>query len=570
MSVDVETCRMQALSDDYYDYIGDLSEESLFNRYLEENYCVQRINEQYVVVHFPREGQENQINESPYSSIPKCYGLADLESLSDAGIDRIQNYPGLNLTGKDVILGFIDTGIDYKNEVFQREDGGSRILRIWDQEDQSGTAPAGFIFGSEYTKEQIDQALTAEDPLSLVPVVDMNGHGTAVAAIAAGSEESEEGFLGAAPDADIVVVKLKGAKPYLREYYQIADGAEAFQENDIMLGVLYLLRFSYITQKSLVICLALGTNLGDHAGNSPLGNYLDQVSRLRMRSVVVATGNEANAGHHFQGTFANGQEYQDVEIRVGEDVKGFVVELWGTTPNLFAVSVLSPSGERLPRISIGIDRMEEYEFLFEGTLFQLTYRVPEMVAGDPLVFMRFVAPAPGIWTIRVYPARDSDNTGTYHMWLPITSFVGADTFFLQSSPNVTLTEPSAVPRAISVGAYDGQNNSIDINSGRGYNRRGIVKPDFCAPGVNVLTVLPGNRYVRRTGTSVAAGISAGAAALLLEWFRSFRKDDSITNVDIKGYLISGTRRDENRAYPNRECGYGTLDLYNTFDELRIQ
>lgn len=465
-------------------------------------------------------------------------------------------------------------GIDYQNEVFQKEDGTSRILRIWDQEDQMGSVPAGFLFGSEYTKEQIDQALTAEDPLSLVPVVDMNGHGTAVAAIAAGSEVSEEGFLGAAPGADIAMVKLKGAKPYLRDYYQIADGAEAYQENDIMLGVLYLLRLSYITQRALVICLALGTNLGDHAGNSPLGNYLDRISRQRLRSVVVATGNEANAGHHFQGTFSERQEYQDVEIRVGENVKGFVVELWGTTPDLFAVSVLSPSGERVPRIPIGMDRMEEYQFLFERTLLQVTYRAPEMIAGDPLVFMRFVAPVPGIWSIRVYPVRqttaDTGVSGVYHMWLPLTSFVGADTFFLQSSPNVTLTEPSAVPRVISTGAYNGQENSIDINSGRGYNRRGVIKPDFCAPGVNVLTALPGNRYVRRTGTSMAAGISAGASALILEWFRNFRKDDSVTNADIKGYLIRGIRQDENRTYPNRECGYGTLDLYNTFDELRIQ
>lgn len=573
MSIDAEECRRQALSEEYYDYIGDLSEDSLFGQLLEENYCVQRINEQYVVVYLPREEQDRQLDQSPYSSVPKCYGLADVESMSDAGIDRIQVYPGLNLTGKDVILGIVDTGIDYQNQVFQNPDGSSRILRIWDQSDQSGSLPAGFVFGSEYTKEQIDQALTMEDPLALVPVVDENGHGTAVAAIAAGSGVSEEGFLGAAPGADIVAVKLKGAKSYLREYYQIAEEAQAFQENDIMLGVLYLLRLSYITQKSLVICLALGTNLGDHAGNSPLGSYLDRISRQRMRSVVTATGNEANAGHHFQGVFSEEQEYEDVEIRVGENVKGFVAELWGNTPSLYGISVLSPSGERLPRIPVGIDRMESYEFVFEQTLFQLTYRVPEMVAGDPLAFMRFVRPAPGIWTIRVYPVRGGaalKEAGRYHMWLPLTAFVGMDTYFLRSSPDVTLTEPSALPRALSTGAYDGQNNSIDIQSGRGYNRRGVVKPELCAPGVNVLTALPGNRYVRRTGTSMAAGITAGAAALLLEWFRNFRKDDSITNAEIKGYLISGARQLENRTYPNRECGYGTLDLYNSFDELRIQ
>ncbi len=567
MSISPQECRQQAVSDEFYDFIGDLPVDSSFNGILEDNFCVQRVSEQFVVVYFP-EGTQDQLINAPYSAVPKCYGLADMESLNDAGIDRIQQYPGLDLTGKGVVIGVIDTGIDYQNTVFQNADGSTRIVGIWDQTDQSGAVPAGFVYGSEYTEEQINEALGADDPLQVVPSTDENGHGTAVAAIAAGSADAERGFSGAAPSADIAIVKLKPAKRYLREYYLIREDAEAFQENDIMLGVLYLQRLSYRLQKSLVICVALGTNMGDHAGRSPLGALLSQLSMQRFRSVVIATGNEANAGHHFHGNVNAMQEYQDLEIRVGEGEKGFVTELWSTTPDVFTISILSPSGERLPRVPVGMGRMEEYRFLFEGTRVQIEYYVPEGQSGDSLVFMRFENPAAGIWSIRVYPVRTV--SGSYHLWLPLTRFLSSETYFLQSSPDVTLTEPSGAERPISVGAYNGQNNSLDANSGRGYNRRGAVKPELCAPGVNVLTALPGNRYERRTGTSMAAGITAGASALLLEWFREFRSDAVVTNGELKGYLIGGAGKEDNRIYPNRECGYGMLDLYSTFEELRIQ
>ncbi len=567
MAMDPEECRRQALSDAYYDFIGDLQEQSVFNQILEEEYCVQRISEQYVVLYYQSDNGQTLLFESPYGVVPKCYGLADTESLNAAGIDRIQQYPGLELTGRDVLLGFVDTGISYENRVFRKKDGTTRIAGIWDQEDQSGTVPPGFFYGSEYSREQIDLALTKEDPLSVVPSVDAIGHGTSVAAIAAGSPVPEENFSGAAPEADIAVVKLKQAKKNLRDFYLIREDAPAYQENDIMLGVLYLQRLSYRLQKPLVICLALGTNLGDHGGNSPLGVLLNQISRLRSRSVVVAAGNEANAGHHFHGVVDSMEEYQDVEIRVGPGERGFLMELWSATPELYAVSILSPSGERLPRVPVGLSRVEEYRFLFENTLLQVKYQIPESTSGDYLVLLRFENPTAGIWTIRVYPVRR--NTGDYHIWLPITDFLSSETYFLRSSPDVTLTEPSGAQRVITVGAYDSFNNSIDINSGRGYSRTGAIKPELCAPGINVLTGLPGDRFGRRSGTSMAAGITAGAAALLLEWFWA-RDIDSITNADLKGFLIGGTTREAGRTYPNRECGYGSLDLYRTFEELRIR
>ena len=140
-------------------------------------------------------------------------------------------------TGYD---GFLDTGIDYQNPVFQHLDKTTRIAGIWDQTIQSGTPPESFDYGSHYTPDMINEALASEDPYSLVPSVDNNGHGTFLASIAAGSGDPDAQFIGAAPESVIAVVKLKQAKQYLRDYYFIPNTAPAFQENDIMLGMRYL------------------------------------------------------------------------------------------------------------------------------------------------------------------------------------------------------------------------------------------------------------------------------------------------------------------------------------------
>lgn len=600
MPVSLEECRRQALSEDYFDFISDLAQGSVLNVFVEENLCAQRVGAQSLIVYLEGASDPQEalraLSIAPYRSIPKCYGLADLESIAASGIDRLQQYPGLSLSGEGVMIGFIDTGIDYRSPVFRNADGTTRIAGIWDQTDQSGEVPPGFLYGSAYSKEQIDAALASSDPYQLVPETDENGHGTAVAAIAAGNRVESEGFTGAAPGAQIAMVKLKPAKQYLRDYYLIREDAVCYQENDLMLGVLYLQRLAYSQRLPLVVCIALGTNQGDHSGESALDAVLDELCRQRLRAVVCAVGNEANAAHHFQGSFADMQSYQDVELRVGEGERGFTAELWGSAPNTFAVSVISPSGEQLPRVALGLGRREDYTFLFEQTRVTVSYDLPIAGGSDSLVFFRFAAPAAGLWRIRVFPAQE--NGGDYHIWLPLTAFLSAETYFLQPTPDVTLTEPSGAARPISVGAYDSANGSLYLASGRGYNRRGDVKPDLCAPGVSVLTVQPGRygaagsvqgnteaapagtgaftgepepvRFVRKTGTSIAAGITAGAAALLFSW--AARTSDSLllTNGEIKAFLISGANRSRGRAYPNPEWGYGTLDLYQTFERMRIR
>ena len=103
-----------------------------------------------------------------------------------------------------------------------------------------------------------------------------------------------------------------------------------------------------------------------------------------------------------------------------------------------------------------------------------------------------------------------------------------------------------------------------VNSGRGYTAEQDVKPDFVSPGVNVTGPGPLGSYVDRTGTSAAAALASGATALLIQWGMERTQIRYFTTQELKSYLIRGALRDPALVYPNREWGYGTLNLYNTF------
>lgn len=508
------------------------------------------------------------LSNYPYRSIPKCYGLMNEESLEQSGILTMQNYPGLNLKGQGILLGFIDTGINYTNPAFLSETGESRIFSIWDQTVQDGTAPEGFFYGSEYTREQLNEALRSEDPFSVVPSRDEIGHGTFLASVAAGSPNDAENFTGAAPLADIIMVKVKQAKPYLREYYRIPEDADVYQENDLMLAVNYLIAKARLVQRPLVICFGMGTSLGDHTGTSPLADYLNFAAENRGIGVVVCTGNEADAQHHYRGLVVGQDAFEDVELRIGENSNGFTMELWTSYPNQYTIAFLSPSGESIPRIPARLDQNDLFSFVFEPTKIAVDYVLAEDRTGAQLIQIRFIQPTSGVWRIRIYG--NETNLGPYDMWLPIRQFLDSDTYFLKPDPYNTLTEPSAADLVITVGAYQASDVSYFLESGRGFTRNNRVKPDFLAPGVNIQgTIFPG-RYENQSGTSLAAAVASGAVAQLFTWAFTLGNDTNISASVIKNYFIRGADRKAFLMYPNEEWGYGSLNLYQAFERLRIQ
>ena len=260
-----------------------------------ESSALLTLNSQYSVLFLERSLlPENLFGEILFTGLPKLFTPLSTLSLEVSGIVQTQNLYGGGYTGKNVILGFLDTGIDYRHPAFLRSNGQSRILSIWDQTDRTGTPPPQFPYGSLYEKSDLDDALRSRDPLSVVPVTDPDGHGTYVAGVAGGTPNASAGFLGAAPEADFAVVKLKPAKQNLKDFYLVSTNAPVFEEDDLLSAMRFLNEVAAREGKPLVICLALGTNQGSHSGTLPIALTLARYGNTPGIIPVCATGNEGN------------------------------------------------------------------------------------------------------------------------------------------------------------------------------------------------------------------------------------------------------------------------------------
>ncbi len=557
--MDEQTCKRAIYSNDWYDLMLR-NEDVVPQPGLVD--CVINIEGDYQMWYFER-GLLPEINYTTYtySAVPKCFTPLSEQALDVSGILRIRQQPNLALTGENVMIGIIDSGIDYTDRAFRYEDGSSRIVALWDQSNENGTPPADYYYGQEYTQETINRALASDDPYLIVPENDPVGHGTAVAAVAAGSENPVTGFSGAAPFADLAVVKLKEAKPYLKNFYFIPEGVPAYQENDLMLAVDYLNRLALARGQALVILVALGTNNGAHGGETYLASFLDDVGQRRRRVIVTAAGNEANARHHYYGEIADRENYATVEVNVERAMNGFFAEMWSREPDLYEIAVVSPAGERLSRIASERQGRREYVFILEGTTLTVDYRIVGTRTANQMIFLRFERPSKGVWKILVYPK--NYVYGTFHMWLPISAFLESSVYFLSSNPDVTLTVPGTASTPMTVAGYDDRSGALYLDSGRGYTTDGSIKPDFAAPAVNV----EGPEGMEHTGTSYAAAITAGAAAMFLEWAVARGNLPAANTADVKSEFIRGAVQTPGMLYPNREWGYGKLDLARTFLNL---
>ena len=565
--LDRETCREHILSEDYRDFIGNHVRTPFFNILMNVHRCEQEAGFSYKCFYLPKEISDPiTLPKYSYASIPNCYSPLNMQTLNEAGILPVQNYPTLQLKGRNILIGFLDSGIDYTNPVFQNLDNTTRIRAIWDQTVQTGTMPEHFSYGSEFTEEQINEALRSDSPFDLVPSTDETGHGTYAAALACGSAVPEEEFLGAAPEASIAVVKLKQAKQYLRDYYFIPSDAECYQETDLMLGIRYLNLLADSLNLPLVICFTVGSNMGGHIGTLPLPNLIENYGSLANHIAVIGTGNEADQRHHYANTLTNGSKNKTVEIRVGENVSGFSMELWTDIPNTSSISIISPSGEDTSRIPFHAGSSAELDFLFERTKVSVDYRILVEKTTSELVFFRFNSPAAGIWKIVIEPITVTD--GQFHMWLPVTEFIDGEVYFLESDPYYTLTNPANTQSPVVVSYYNGTTNAVSQTSGRGYTRSGQIKPDLTAPGINIRGPVSNGRFETHSGSCAACAVTAGAVALMLEWLLYIQKAPGIDSFQIRSLLILGALRPDTMEYPNRIWGYGQLNLYHTFEVMR--
>ena len=574
------SCTNSVASEDFADFIAPYfttPEEFIRSQGTD---CIDFVNSTLAVVYVPLSTVTPSTYTSyTYSAVPKLYSLLDVTSMDAAGITPAGELPVLNNQGSGVIVGFVDTGINYTDSLFRNVDGSTRIIGIWDQTNNSDNSnnienetvkpfsAFSALYGTQYTAEEINLALNSDNPASIVPTRDENGHGTFLASIAAGNRDERAGFSGAAPQASIAMVKLKPAKQYLRDFYLIQDGAEAYQENDIMMGVSYLYFLARKYSMPLVVCIPLGTNMGSHMGMSRLGQYLNQVSLSNGSAVITAAGNETGARHHFRAVMDASTDEVTAELRVGEREAGFSMELWAENMGVYTVGFISPTGEVAREISVPLRGENTVSFLLEQTQITVYTQIADVSAGSQFIFMRFETPMSGIWRILIRNSLDIRET--FHLWLPVRGFITDETYFLRPDPDTIITDPGNARYPITVTAYDHTKNSIYIHASRGYSLSGRIKPDLAAPGVNILGAsVSGRRLTRMSGTSVSAAHLAGAAAILLNWGVLNANYPYLNTPVLKSIFVRGAQRNPALTYPNREFGYGTLDLYEAFLHLR--
>ncbi|MGL6197990.1 MAG: S8 family serine peptidase [Lachnospiraceae bacterium] len=522
----------------------------------------------YAVIHIPYGRESEYMNSiTVYTSFERSrmMGLLANPALDAAGITVVKRQPFLSLTGRGVLVGIVDTGIDYTLETFIYENGRSKILRIWDQTIESSdinNIPADFIYGTEFTREQIDQAIASDSPRTIVPTNDEVGHGTFLASLAAGRQtaENEEG---AAPDAELVIVKLKQVKQITRDYSALTDpGINAYDTIDVLNGVEYLIETAKNVNRPIVIFLGLGTSDSAHDGLSYLSQYLAFVAALSNVIVISAVGNEGDRRHHAAGHLSGNEDMKEIEFNVTASTSGFFMSMWAFTPDRLSISLVTPLGEVIERRRFLGNERDSYSFIIEKSRITLDYEYPNAKNGSQSIFIRFFTPQIGLWRLRVYG--DLVIDGRFNIWMPISSLWNNSAYFLQPEVNITVTTPSTAPILISVGAYNSFDGSIYVSSGRGPNRLEDLCPDFVAPGVNVTSVVPGGANGVMTGTSVAAAITAGACALVMQWAVVDGNYPPINNYSMKTFLLIGLTQRPGIIYPDNLWGYGELNLIESF------
>lgn len=527
------------------------------------------INDVNSLVHILREQMDAcDLGRNPYHLFPALFTLESTISYEEPDVKTLQESPDLTMYGRGVIVGVVDTGIDYRHPAFMYNDDTTRIVSIWDQTQEGSEPPRGFTFGAEYTKELINFALISDDPLSLVPTVDNIGHGTAIASIIAGRRNDSYNFTGVSPEADLVVVKLKEAKANLKEIFFAPQNALCYQESDIMLGIRYMVGVANRLNRPLIICLALGSSQGGHDGKGPSSAYLDYLVQIPRTGVVISAGNEGNNQRHYYKSTNSESFYDDFQLMVGSNDRRFMMEIWPYIPSSLYIEITTPTLETSGIINPTLYGCKRITFqTVSGEIW--VNNIPfEEETGDQLILLRFLNIPPGMWSFRI--GSISGEPFSFHCWLPSGNLISNETFFPDSDPNTTITASGDSSYPLTVTAYNQENGEILLESGRGYTRLGMVKPDIGAPGYRIPCAIPEGRYGTITGTGAAAAHAAGVAATVMEWAYSKGNYTAVTGNQVNRLIIREADREKNLTYPNNIWGYGKLDPYEIFKRLISQ
>ena len=476
-----------------------------------------------------------------YIELPKILYTSAYDSNRASCIPSVWN--NYNLTGEGILVGFLDTGIDYTHNAFKDADGNTRIEYIYDLEN-----------GVVYDKNKINEALKSEDPFSIVPEIDLSGHGTHVAGIACAGGNINFDNYGVAYKSSIAMVKITGE-----------NSLRAALSTQLMRGLKFLMDKSNEINKPLVVNISLSTNDGSHNGSSLLEKYIQTFTQLQKAVIVVAAGNEGNSAHHVGGKM---KKEEDLDLNIGDGEKGIILDFFKPVLVDVSVEVISPTG-----ISTGpMELSESYKERFVGREKIVVYSTgpkPFDIQGQTTISILPLGDTitSGGW--RIIVRKLNNYEGYFDIWLPIAEGLNERTRFLQPSVYNTLGIPATVEGVISVGSYNFLNNNLSAFSGRGVVRpEWLIKPDLVAPGENILSTVEEQGFDTKSGTSMAAPQVSGICALLFEWGIIRNNDPFLYGERIKYYLIKGAKRTIfGEAYPNPDLGYGFVCLDRTMELL---
>lgn len=457
--------------------------------------------------------------------------------------------------GAGVIVGAVDTGIDYTHLDFRFDGDGdgseesSRILGILDQS-------YGF-FGIEYTRQDIETDLANGHDSSegIVRQKDTDGHGTHVMSIAAGDgSASSEGFVGVAPEAWIVMVK------------------STYFTADILAGIDYIFDLADSLGLPAVVNLSLGGHEGPHDGTSLFEQGMDELVSGSGRVIVVSAGNEGDEPIHASATLQGGSS----TFRVDPNGWDADIDMWYPGSSQFTISVSPPSGAPIV-VSQGTD---------SGPVMTASgsVRVDNAASGvnasngDHEAYIRLSGlSGSGSWDITVI---DTGGTGgKFDAWI-----VSGSAEIANGTSSSTIDEPGNARDVITVGSFNtkavwnslaGEQdflssyplNTLSSFSSQGPTRDGRTKPEICAPGAWICAALsddalwqgylvnPDGVHTMELGTSMSAPHVSGSAALLLS------VNPHLTADDIRSLFTESAVRDGfTGSVPNFRWGWGKLNV----------
>lgn len=449
------------------------------------------------------------------------------------------------LFGSGILIGILDSGIDFFHGDFCTDDGTSRILYLWDQ-----TIPDGQQ--SVFTQNDINEALALEsrqDAYRRIPSRDLSGHGTAVAGIAAGNGRESEGLQqGVAPEAELIVVKLGN------------PGANDFPKTtELMTGINFCLEMALGLQRPIALNISFGNTYGSHTGSSILETYIRNAASIWKNVICIGSGNEGAAGGHAMLTVNTG-ETGEAELAVGEFETGLSIQIWKNYQDDAKITLISPSGEQFDLTGHGAGAIQAS---FSDTRILVFNGEPTPYYAGQEIYVQLLPEqsyiSSGIWRVQITAL--NAPFGRFQLYLPSESASGGTSRFLQPTPDGSFTIPSTVDAGISVGAYDSRTDSYADFSGRGFREFAGTfynKPDLAAPGVGIVSTRAGGGYGTYTGTSFATPFVTGAAALLMEYGIARGNDPFLYSAKVKAYLIRGARQLPGLETPNPMTGWGAL------------